>query len=120
MTYSLVLGGTRHFPLATIRGWRNFKSEIDKISFEEYDQLVTLAEHGICQELESLSLQTQHFIALAHILKLSEDIIGIAKAIISCVNSRRPDDVSVFVTDGMGKPDTGNAEKRRLETRGEV
>ena len=112
MTYSLIIGGTEEFALASTLGWYDFKSWIDKLNVEIYPQLIHLVDWGWCQELDALLLELK--LALVASPPQSPTVDATLRSLVDALMFSSDDATSLFVSDGMG-PDNKTAAEAQEE-----
>ncbi len=101
MGYSVVIGGKKTVPLATIRGWADAKRWIDKLDVERFESLIHLAEYAWTQGLPTL--RSQILAALKEHPPKDDSVrvtmAGLAKEL------RGAKGESIFVSDGLSEDD---------------
>lgn len=108
MSYELVIGGEKATPLASIRGWSDFKLWVDTLNADDYPQIVHLVEHSFCQKLDDLEEQLKESLRLAPPNKQS--VVSTVKSLIATLTARDSDAESAFVTDGTSEDDGDDGE----------
>lgn len=98
MSYYLVVGGEKWTQVASVIGWRDFRSWVDGIGSDNADELRHLVEYGWSQKLPDLSEQLTESLSSG---KPSADVKDIGQTVLTALADAPDGAESAVLTDGL-------------------